>query len=294
MNLREIELFGTLMRVGTATETARLLGISQPGVSAQLKRLEGRLGVSLFHRTGNRLEATREANELFALAVPIFRTHAQIRAKADEMRALGSRPVSISVTPTLVEGFLGRFLVRAGYQNWRKRIVLRVHQPEEDLRRGDAEIGLQMAVPPMAEFQSHTVGKSKLIAVMRSNHALAGKSAVTCGEIALHPLVCYSSDYSPMGATIKEAFEAKHLQYDPVCLVPFCTNVCAMVRSCGGVGIVDEITAQSYAMQDLIAKPITDMPDVSIIAFHRRNEPLSAPVQELLAHFQAKGAKGRR
>ena len=72
MDLRELELFGTLMRVGTTTETARLLGISQPGVSGQLKRLESRLGVSLFHRTGNRLEPTHEANELFALAVPIF------------------------------------------------------------------------------------------------------------------------------------------------------------------------------------------------------------------------------
>lgn len=81
MNLRELELFGTLMRVGTTTETARLLGISQPAVSGQLKRLEGRLGMSLFHRTGNRLEPTREANELFAMAMPIFSTHATIRSK---------------------------------------------------------------------------------------------------------------------------------------------------------------------------------------------------------------------
>jgi len=72
MDLRELELFGTLMRVGTTIETARLLGISQPSVSGQLKRLESRLGFSLFHRTGNRLEPTREANELFALSMPIF------------------------------------------------------------------------------------------------------------------------------------------------------------------------------------------------------------------------------
>lgn len=35
MNLREMELFGTLMRVGTVTETAKLLGISQPSVSTR-------------------------------------------------------------------------------------------------------------------------------------------------------------------------------------------------------------------------------------------------------------------
>lgn len=40
MDLTEVELFGTLMQTGTATETARVLGISQPGVSARLKRME--------------------------------------------------------------------------------------------------------------------------------------------------------------------------------------------------------------------------------------------------------------
>jgi DNA-binding transcriptional LysR family regulator len=90
MNLRDMELFGTLMRVGTTTETARLLGISQPGVSGQLKRLESRLGISLFHRTGNRLEPTREANELFAMAMPIFSTHSQVRARLPSLRDLAA------------------------------------------------------------------------------------------------------------------------------------------------------------------------------------------------------------
>ena len=130
MNLREMELFGTLMRVGTTTETAKLLGISQPSVSAQLKRLEANLGISLFHRTGNRLEATREANELFALSAPIFSTYAQVRARLPALRNAAARPVAISATPALVEGFLGPILIRAGYQNWRKRLILRVNSPE--------------------------------------------------------------------------------------------------------------------------------------------------------------------
>lgn len=282
MNLREMELFGTLMRVGTTTETAKLLRISQPSVSAQLKRLESRLGLSLFHRTGNRLEPTREANEIFALAAPIFSTHAQIRAKLPTLRNLASRPVSVSATPALVEGFLGPILVRAGYQNWKKPLNLRVHSPEDDLRTGEADIGIQMALPPRAEFQAYNVGRSTLVAVMRDEHPLAQAKELSCQTIARHPLVCYNPDWSPMGATIRDTFEAQGVAYNPACMVPFCANVCDMVRACGGIGIVDAMTVRDHAMKELTAVRIEDMPEISIIAFHRRNEPMRAPVQDFL------------
>lgn len=282
MNLRDLELFGTLMRVGTTIETARLLGISQPAVSGQLKRLESRLGISLFHRTGNRLEPTREANELFALAVPIFGIHSNIRSKLPELRNLATKPVAISATPALVENFIGPILIQAGYQNWKKRIVMRIDSPEDDLRSGQADIGLQMALPPMAEFQSHTVGRIPLVAVMRADHPLARKSELSCAQIGAHPLVCYDADWSPMGQTIRRAFETHGVAYDPACVVPFCENVSSMVRACGGVGIVDRMTANDCVMRKLVSRRICDIPDVSVIAFHRRNEPMRAPVQDLL------------
>jgi DNA-binding transcriptional LysR family regulator len=282
MNLRELELFGTLMRVGTTTETARLLGISQPSVSGQLKRLESQIGFSLFHRTGNRLEPTQEANELFAASMSIFNTHALVRSKLPSLRNLALRPVAVSATPALVEGFICPTLIRAGYGNWKKRIILRVHSPEDDLRCGDADIGLQMALPPRAEFQSYKVGVTPLVAIMQKEHPLAELKVLSCAAISKHPLVCYNADWSPMGETIRNAFVAQGLAYDPVCTVPFCANVCSMVRTCGGVGIVDAMTAIDYCMHGLVARPISHMPQVSIIAFHRRNEPLRAPVQSFL------------
>lgn len=292
MNLREMELFGTLMRVGTTTETARLLGISQPGVSAQLKRLESKLGIPLFHRAGNRLEPTREAREIFSLAGPIFTTHSQVRAKLPSLRDHASRPAVISATPALVEGFLGPLLVKAGYANWKKRLDLRIHAPEEDLRNGVADLGLQMALPPKAEFQAHMVGRSSLVAIMGKNHPLARAKQLKCKAIAAHPLVCYDADWSPMGAHIRAAFKARDLHYDPVCTAPYCANVCALVRACGGVGIVDAMTAKNLATPGLTWRPISDLSDISIIAFYRRNEPLSATVMDLLNHLlQAEAGK---
>lgn len=282
MNLREVELFGTLMRVGTTTETARLLGISQPGVSGQIRRLEHRLGLALFRRVGNRLEPTREANELFASALPILSAHGRLRARLPGLRNLAERPVAASTTPALIESVIGPALIRAGYQNWKKRIILHLNTPEKHVRNGDADIGLQMAVPPRAEFHAHQVGQAPLVAIMQREHPLAALSEISCAAITTHPLVCYDVDQSPMGATIRTAFEAQGLDYDPACIVPFCANVCSLVRVCGGIGIVDSMTVRDHQMQGLVSRPISDMPPVAIIAFHRRNEPMRALVQNLL------------
>jgi DNA-binding transcriptional LysR family regulator len=40
MNLALIEIFSAVMKTGSTTRAATLLGISQPGVSRGLKRLE--------------------------------------------------------------------------------------------------------------------------------------------------------------------------------------------------------------------------------------------------------------
>lgn len=283
VNLREIELLGTLMRVGTATETARLLGMSQPGVSAQLKRLEAKLGITLFHRTANRLEATREANELFSMALPIFEAHAHIRSHLPKLNREAKRPVTISTTPSLIDGYLGSTLQRRSYQNWRTRLVLRVGDPVTELRQELADLGLQMAVPPKAEFQTYALGHVRLLAVMRRDHPLAAEAQVDCAQISEHALVCYDPDVSPMGATIRDAFAAQGLRYELSCRVPFCMNVNSMVRAGGGIGIIDQMTARDSPGLGLITKPVRDLPSVEIMAFHRRNEPLRASVQDFLS-----------
>ncbi|MCW4115896.1 LysR family transcriptional regulator [Aurantimonas sp. MSK8Z-1] len=289
MNLRELELFGTLMRVGTTIETARVLRMSQPSVSGHLKRLEARIGFSLFHRVGNRLEPTAEAHQLFADAGPIFATHTQIRGRLGELSVQAVRPVAISATPAVVEGYLGALLSNAGYEDWQKRLHLRVTEPEIDVRTGWADIGFQMAVPPKAEFHTEELARIPMHAVFRRQHPLASRRTLRLADLAGLPLVCYNPGFSPMGAAIRDAFEAQGLSYDPSCIVPFSSTVCHLVETCGGLGIIDELTVSRLRSPELLTRPVIDIPTLGLMAFHRRNEPLRAAVHDLLEALLRRG-----
>lgn len=282
MNLRELELFGTLMRVGTTIETAAVLGISQPGVSAQIKRIEARLRLTLFQRVGNRLEPTAEAHALFAQAAPIFTTQAEIRSRIEGLASAARAPVTISATPAIVEGFLAERLATAGYDNWRKHLRLWVTEPETDVRSGRADIGLQMAVPAKADFHAETLMDVALGAAMRRDHPLASKDRLSITDIAAEPLVSYDPAWSPMGAVIQQAFRAKGLKYNLSCEAPFCSTVCHLVEACGGVGVIDALTAGRLTSPALVWKPLGNVPTVPLIVFHRRKEPLRSAVLSLL------------
>ena len=64
-SLKSLMIFKTLVENGTATKTAKVLGITQSGVSRSLSQLESNLGLQLFIRQKNRLLATPEAQELY-------------------------------------------------------------------------------------------------------------------------------------------------------------------------------------------------------------------------------------
>ena len=61
MNLRQIEIFRTVMQTGSFTAAAAALHISQPGISRAARHLEIQLGVRLFERAQGRIQPTYEA-----------------------------------------------------------------------------------------------------------------------------------------------------------------------------------------------------------------------------------------
>ena len=72
LNYHHLLYFWTVVREGTVARAAQHLSLAQPTVSAQLKALEGALGVPLFDRQGRRLALTDTGCTVHAYAEEIF------------------------------------------------------------------------------------------------------------------------------------------------------------------------------------------------------------------------------
>ncbi|MFE1663664.1 LysR family transcriptional regulator [Microbacterium sp. P02] len=101
---------------GSITAAADLLGLSQPAISQQMKRLEQRLGVPVIERAGRRVRLT-EAGRILARHAPSVTTALDAATEElDELRGLRVGRVRLvgfpSASPSLVPRLLADLAVR--------------------------------------------------------------------------------------------------------------------------------------------------------------------------------------
>ncbi|WP_300530566.1 LysR substrate-binding domain-containing protein [uncultured Mameliella sp.] len=93
---------------GSVARAAVALGVTQAAVSAQIRRLEDRLGRTLFRRTSGGLEPVED---LAGLAPALHSGFAAIASVQDALRSgLGQRRVALTVTQTFAESWLPHHL----------------------------------------------------------------------------------------------------------------------------------------------------------------------------------------
>ena len=61
MDLMQLQYFKIIAETESLTRAAKILHVSQPAMSAMLKKLEEELGVELFDRSPNRIHLNRTA-----------------------------------------------------------------------------------------------------------------------------------------------------------------------------------------------------------------------------------------
>ena len=105
-SIKSLMIFKTLVENGTATRTARVLGITQSGVSRSLSQLEQNLGLQLFIRQKNRLLATPEALELYEDILRLVSNLDELEHSVMALKEFGASRIGIAVIPGLAFGFI--------------------------------------------------------------------------------------------------------------------------------------------------------------------------------------------
>jgi LysR family transcriptional activator of nhaA len=95
LNYRHLYYFWATAREGGVTAAADALHVSQPAVSAQLKKLERALGYELFDRSGRSLTLTSEGRVVLDYAEEIFRLGRELRETVSGR--LEGRPLRLAV-----------------------------------------------------------------------------------------------------------------------------------------------------------------------------------------------------
>ncbi len=113
LNYHHLLYFWLTARDGTVAKASDRLGLSQPTVSAQIRRLEQVLGLALFERRGKRLVLTDHGRIAFAYAERIFAAGAELLEALSDTNAASRLSLAVGVADVVPKSIAHRLLMPA-------------------------------------------------------------------------------------------------------------------------------------------------------------------------------------
>jgi DNA-binding transcriptional LysR family regulator len=285
INLRQMEVFRAVMVAGGVTNAAKLLRVSQPGISKLLRHFEDVLGVRLFERIKGRLIPTPEAERLFEEIRDLWKAVERAQHLATVIGDAGTSQLRLIVTPSLasyvVPYSVSKLLKKHPKIQVRAEITTKPHITNA-LLNNDADLGVSIAPIDHPMLVQKRIASGRLICVVSKQHPLAHLSELKLAELTSYPLISYSRDMDH-GQIIDDAFLAAGMERHIAIEVMSSQAACWFARQGDGVALIDEFAVAGDSFPDLQRirlKPEIGF-DVNVVTNQFR--PPSVVVKEFVA-----------
>jgi len=158
VKLRDLEYLVAIADQGNFHRAADICGVSQPTLSAQIRKLEDELGLPLFERSPRKITLTQAGTLILARARRILDEVSQIRVEADHLRETGTPSLHLGVFPTL-----GPYLLPHTIPRFRKRFpgveLLLTEEKSSSLIRKLVGGQIDAALLALPVHDSHLTGR---------------------------------------------------------------------------------------------------------------------------------------
>jgi len=207
MELRQLEYLVTVVDDGGFTRAAQRLHVAQPGVSAQVRRLEAELGQELLDRGGRRVRPTAAGEAILPYARVALDAVRGVRQAVDELSGLLRGRVAVGTVTSYGELPVPQLLAEFHAAHPQVEITLSDDASDRllaDVRDGRLDLAVAATAGPVpAGVATLVLIDTELAAAVARGHPLARRRSLTIAALAAHDLVCL-----PRGAGVRAALDA--------------------------------------------------------------------------------------
>src|SRR5271170_2590265 len=186
MNLKDLKYLVALADTGHFGKAAERSFVSQPTLSAQLKKLEEYLGVKLVERQPKNIQLTDVGRQIVIRARRMLDEGDEIVALARSNTDPLAGKLKMALIPTIGPYLLPRVMPKLRKALPNLRLMLYEYQTEPLLTRlQDGEIDLGIMALPTSEdgIESRTLYQEDFTVALPNNHALGAKSTIKVQDL---------------------------------------------------------------------------------------------------------------
>jgi len=241
--LRQLRTFVVVAEELHFTRAAERLNLAQQALSAQIRKLEERLGVELFDRTTRRVELTDAGRTLLSHAMPLLASASRAWEEVARVGLGDAGQISISYAPTARREVLPAILDEIHRRYPRLDVKsCELWWGRDAITSGMADVAITRGPgPDDPEIRSAALMQSRIGVILGSDHALAGRREIQMEELAGTALEIQARRFSPpfhdaiVDALRSGGFDGEVIEYENLGSRFLLDDPSAMQAICSGV-----------------------------------------------------------
>lgn len=273
MDSKTLHCFVEVVRAGGVRAAARTLNVTQPALTARLKRLEDETGFALFRRHGRGLVLTEQGHLFLPRALAAVDAAREARRSADRIRQGEEGTLRVGYTAITALTVLSEIVRRFRDENPRVKLHLvqrTSHALEEALARSELDVALLH--PPVFEngltyqvFATHT-----FLCAMTHRHPLASDEAIGLASLQDEDIIMVRRDIGPViHGKLFESFLSAGFTPNIAFETDNSISLLSLVSAGLGIGFIVEPLSQ-WRLPNLLFKQVSDgLPSLSFCVCNR-------------------------
>jgi DNA-binding transcriptional LysR family regulator len=257
-SVTQMRSFIAIAKEGSFTRAARMLNLSQPALTVQIRQLEAALKVRILDRNTRSVALTRIGREL----VPIFeRLLSELDSVVSSARDLSTKQYGIvrvaclpSVAATVMPSAIAAF--KAQHPGVQFSVKDGVGEKILALLKSDAvDFGITAGEIADPEFQTRVLMRDHMHAVYLAPHPLEKVKRITADKVAQFPLILMDEE-STVRQIVDRAFRLAGVATKPIIEATYMATAIGMVQARLGVAILPSAAIESKPQGRLKSRPI--------------------------------------
>ncbi|SEQ16458.1 DNA-binding transcriptional regulator, LysR family [Pseudomonas sp. NFACC02] len=262
MNLRQIEAFRSVMRLGSMTAAAEVLFTSQPNVSRLISQLEASIGLTLFKRAGVRLIPTQEGQAFFHEVERAYVGLDSLKLSAKNIRNLGTGRLRVAAVPSMGLSVIPKALKT--FTDSRPELTVSLHvnsspTVEQWVKSQFCDIGIVVHPGDVSSQQIELLAMMPAVCVLPRSHRLAANEQITFADLDGETFIslCHGDGTRSL---VDGLFEKAGVERVMAVEAQYSAINCEMVALGMGVTLAHPLVAADYQHREIVIRPFK--PDI--------------------------------
>lgn len=262
MNLRQIEAFRSVMRLGSMTAAAEVLFTSQPNVSRLISQLEASIGLTLFKRAGVRLIPTQEGQAFFHEVERAYVGLDSLKLSAKNIRNLGTGRLRVAAVPSMGLSVIPKAL--KAFTDSRPELTVSLHvnsspTVEQWVKSQFCDIGIVVHPGDVSSQQIELLTMIPAVCVLPRSHRLAANEQITFADLDGETFIslCHGDGTRSL---VDGLFEKAGVERVMAVEAQYSAINCEMVALGMGITLAHPLVAADYQHREIVIRPFK--PDI--------------------------------